>query len=47
MTIKEKEMSDQKIKVKENEALHLHKIVEDKNKNFNEFNEQLNTQLNE
>jgi hypothetical protein len=25
----------------------LHKTVEDKNKNFNELNEQLNTQLNE
>lgn len=40
-------MSDQKIKVMEYEALHLHKTVEDKNKNFNEINEQLNTQLNE
>jgi chromosome segregation ATPase len=47
MTIKEKEMSDQKIKIMEHEALQLHKTVEDKNRNFNELNSQLNSQLNE
>jgi hypothetical protein len=47
MTIKEKEMSDQKIKITELEALQLHKTVEDKNRNFNELNSQLNSQLNE
>lgn len=45
MTIKEKEMSDQKIKIMEHEAFQLHKTVEDKNKDFNELNEHLNTQL--
>jgi len=47
MTIKEKEMSDQKIKIMEHEAFQLHKTVDDKNKNFNELNTQLSTQLNE
>jgi len=45
MTIKEKEMSDQKIKIMENDALKLHKTVEDKNRTFNELNEHLNSEL--
>jgi len=47
IAMKEKEMSDQQIKLLENEAMQLHKEVEYKNKNFLELNDQLNGHLNE